>query len=274
MSEPSYQTITSFDNLVLNSPLVVDSHLKTGSPSSPATLTIPYRDGGTLALTSDISTATANMVTLTGNQILTHKTLTEPIIGVIKNGESGSEASITVPSTAGTLALTSDIYTATTGMVTLTGTQTLTNKTLTQPIIGVIKNGESGSEVSINVPSAAGTLALTSDVTSATSGMVTLSGTQTLTNKTLTEPIIGVIKNGLSGSEVSITVPSTAGTLALTSDVTSAQSTLSSSVTALSTKLDRLLTYLENWASVGNLSMSNVRTFVNSSTATFNSVSP
>ena len=60
-----------------------------------------------------------------------------------------------------------------TGAIVLdTATQTLSNKTLTTPVITAISN--SGT---INVPSGAGTLA-------------TIAGSQTLTNKTLTSPTI------------------------------------------------------------------------------------
>ena len=67
-------------------------------------------------------------------------------------------------------------------------TQTLSNKTLTTPVITAISN--SGT---INVPSGAGTLA-------------TIAGSQTLTNKTLTSPtintpIIGTSLNDANGNE-------------------------------------------------------------------------
>lgn len=66
-----------------------------------------------------------------------------------------------------------------TGDVTLAGTQTLTNKTLTAPVISTISN--TGT---LTLPTATGTVALTSDIT------VTASSTNTLTNKTLTSPVI------------------------------------------------------------------------------------
>ena len=138
--------------------------------------------------------------------------------------------------------------------------------------------GADGSTVNLTLPSTAGTVALLSDVeavsSSAASTYATISTAQTLTNKTLTEPIIAVIKNGESGSEVSINVPSTAGTLALTSDISSASSTLNSSIsanaadiTAINTKLERLLDWLEAWVSCGNLSLSGIKAYVNASSS-------
>ena len=100
-------------------------------------------------------------------------------------------------------------------VATLTGTQTLTNKSLTAPILtgssaaaGSIlfkedtDNGTnavtligpaSTADVTVTLPSTAGTLALTSDIT------VTASSTTTFTNKTLTSP---VLNTGVSGTAV------------------------------------------------------------------------
>ena len=65
--------------------------------------------------------------------------------------------------------------------VTLSGTETLANKTLTSPIISTISN--TGT---LTLPTTTGTLALTTDIT------VTASSTTTLTNKTLTDPKINL----------------------------------------------------------------------------------
>jgi len=63
--------------------------------------------------------------------------------------------------------------------VTLAGTQTLTNKTITTPVISTITN--TGT---LTLPTTTGTVALTSDIT------ITASSTTTFTNKTLTTPVI------------------------------------------------------------------------------------
>jgi hypothetical protein len=76
--------------------------------------------------------------------------------------------------TSGTATLSIDSTVAT-----LTGSQTLTNKTLTSPVISSITN--TGT---LTLPTTTGTVALTSDIT------VTASSTTTLTNKTLTTPVI------------------------------------------------------------------------------------
>ena len=99
------------------------------------------------------------------------------------------------------------IPTGTLTLATLTGTETLTNKTLTTPVISSISN--SGT---ITIPSGTDTLA-------------TLTATQTLTNKTLTSPVISSISN--SGT---ITIPSGTDTLAtLTGTQTLTNKTLTTS---------------------------------------------
>jgi hypothetical protein len=80
---------------------------------------------------------------------------------------------------------------------TIAGAETLTNKTLTTPVIASITNGSA----TLTLPTSTGTVALTSDIPSL-SGYVTESGTQTLTNKTLTSPAV----SGLSITDGSIVV--------------------------------------------------------------------
>jgi hypothetical protein len=95
--------------------------LSGGGSSGAVTLSI------NTAITADLSTA----------QTLTNKTLTAPIISTISN-----VGTLTLPTTTGTLALTTDIPA---GVVTETGTQTLTNKTLTSPLINLGINAQTGT---------------------------------------------------------------------------------------------------------------------------------
>jgi hypothetical protein len=130
---------------------------------------------GTVSLAIDSTVAT-----LTGTQTFTNKTLTSPVIGSITN-----TGTLTLPTTTGTVALTSDIT------VTPTSTNTLTNKTLTSPVISSISN--------------TGTLTLPTS----TDTLVGRATTDTLTNKTLTTPVISSISN--SGT---VTLPTGSVTLA------------------------------------------------------------
>ena len=99
----------------------------------------------------------------------------------------------------------------------------------------------------------------------------TLAAEQTLTNKTLTAPVIDSITTEDGGS---ISLPTVASgsiaTLATTSDITSAVSNIDTSALAdagrvsyESGRIDRLLAYLENWISVGNLTMTGISDTVN-----------
>lgn len=95
--------------------------------------------------------------------------------GTVTSITAGTGLSGGAITTSGTIAIDSTV-------ATLTGTQTLTNKTLTTPIIASISN--SGT---ITVPT--GTLTL-----------ATLTGTETLTNKTLTAPIVNLTLNAQTGT--------------------------------------------------------------------------
>ena len=149
----------------------------------------------------------ADFASLAGTETLTNKTLTTPVISSITNGA----ATLTLPSSTGTIALTTDIPS---GVVTESGTQTLTNKTLTSPVItGAVFNDGSivfegatadahettftitdpTADRTITFPDATGTVALTANVaalsgatfTGAVSGTdLTLSGNLTVNGTT------------------------------------------------------------------------------------------
>ena len=149
----------------------------------------------------------ADFASLAGTETLTNKTLTTPVISSITNGA----ATLTLPSSTGTIALTTDIPS---GVVTESGTQTLTNKTLTSPVItGAVFNDGSivfegatandhettftitdpTADRTITFPDATGTVALAANVaalsgatfTGAVSGTdLTLSGNLTVNGTT------------------------------------------------------------------------------------------
>jgi hypothetical protein len=165
------------------------------------------------------------------SQTLTNKTLTTPVISSITN-----TGTLTLPTTTGTVALTSDIT------VTDTSTNTLSNKTLTAPKfadLGFIADAN-GNELIIldTVASAVNEVTLANAATGGTptltaSGgdtdisldlvpkgtgrvkaggvnLVTISSTDTLTNKTLTTPAV----NGGVLDEVVLSTPQERTTIA------------------------------------------------------------
>jgi hypothetical protein len=138
-------------------------------------------------------------------------------------------------------------------LVTEAGTQTLTNKTLTSPTItgtGAIAGTFTGNitgDVTGNADTATalatarniagqsfdgtGNISIASTDLSDTASIVLTTASQTLTNKTLTAPVISSISN--TGT---LTLPTSTGTVALTSDIS--LSTLS--VTASASELNIL----------------------------------
>lgn len=130
----------------------------------------------------------ADVASLAGTETLTNKT-----IALGSNTVSGTTAQFNT-------ALTDDDF------ATLAGSETLTNKTLTSPIISgltisdgsIIVEGTTAdafettlvftdptADRTITFPNNSGTVAFTADISAATGGSVSETGTQTLTNKTI-----------------------------------------------------------------------------------------
>ena len=164
-----------------------------------------------------------NYVTLTGTQELTNKTLKTPIIAAIKNGSySLSIPTLTANATIATQAwVTGQNYLtqhqSLTDYVTKTGTQELTNKTLTTPVIKSPKLRDSSHEYNLTVPSLSANAVIATQawveaknyLTSHQSltDYVTLTGSQELTNKTITAPTIKNPNLRDSSHTYNLTVP-------------------------------------------------------------------
>ena len=189
-----------------NTYLIADTRQDTTlTPSTLATKAdIAAIDLSPYATTSDVSAtyATKSNPQLSGGTIdgssATNVWLNETCRLTTSKLLSSDGSTLTFPSSSGTIATMADIEEHTPDLstyVTLDGRETLTNKTLTSPIINsVIVSNDNN----IALPSAAGTLA-------------TLAGRETLTNKTLTSPIINEI---VTTDNVTLALPSAAGTLA------------------------------------------------------------
>ena len=182
--------------------------------SAGDTLTLSNKGAGVCTVTAGTATvSTAGVLTM--NQYESGRLYFISASAAVWYGSTGSGGDLTAITAGSGISVTSGtgpvptvaIDTGTT--VDKTTAQTLTNKTLTTPIISSISN--------------TGTLTLPTS----TDTLVGRATTDTLTNKTLTAPVISTITN--TGT---LTLPTTTGTVALTSDIT----VTASSTTTLTNK--------------------------------------
>lgn len=167
----------------------------------------------------------ADLASLAGTETLTNKTLTSPVISTITNTGTVTipTSTDTLVGRATTDTLTNKSISLATNTVTstlaqlntaitdadvasLAGAETLTNKTLTSPVISgltisdasIVIEGATANEFettitfadptadrTITFPNNSGTVAFTADISAATGGTVSETGTQTLTNKSM-----------------------------------------------------------------------------------------
>ena len=212
------------------------------NPTADRTITFPDASG-TVALTSDITVSASST-----------NTFSNKTIALGSNTVSGTLAEFNTALTDADFA-------------TIAGTETLTNKTLTSPTVSgltisdasIVLEGATANDyettLTVTDPTAdrtitfkdeSGTVAFTSDIPSL-SGYVTESGTQTLTNKTLTSPTVSglylsdgsIVVEGSTANEFettvqftdptgdrTITIPDVTGTVVTTGDTGSVTNTM------------------------------------------------
>jgi Major tropism determinant N-terminal domain len=173
---PAFGTSIVFEGATADS---YETTLQVTDPTDDRTITLP-NVSGTVITTGNLSDITnigvfTSTITMEGSTANDHEL-------TISAGDPTADRTATFPDATGTVVLDS-------------ATQTLTNKTLTTPVISSITNGAA----TLTLPTSTGTIALTSDIAA---GIVTETGTQTLTNKTLTSPVV----SGLTLSDSSIVI--------------------------------------------------------------------
>jgi hypothetical protein len=247
---PAFGTSITFEGATADS---YETVLQVTDPTADRTITLPNVTG-TVITTGNLSDITdigvfSSTITMEGSTADAHEL-------TISAGDPTADRTATFPDATGTIVLDG-------------ATQTLTNKTLTSPVISTIVN--SGT---LTLPTSTGTIALTTDIPA---GVVTESGTQTLTNKTLTSPAItGAVFNDGSivfeGSTANdhettfsitdptadrtITFPDDSGTVAFTSALSSYAALSGATFTGAVSGTDLTLS--------GNLTVNGTTTNINS----------
>ena len=186
----------------------------------------PTGTSGEAFLTTHVTQTVSNKTLDSSNKLGTNQLL------------SADSHLITFPAATSTLATTNTEQTITAAKEFSSTTEFTGVATLHDP---VIMRTEGSNSNSIGIPTS-GTLA-------------TVGNEETFTNKTLTTPVIASLYQATGGGLISLPTTSTPVTLATTAN-------LNADSTELKTVLNNLLEYLRNWISVGNLSMSDVRSTV------------
>jgi hypothetical protein len=203
---PAFGSSITFEGATADS---YETVLQVTDPSADRTITLPNVSGtvittGNLSDITDIGVFTSTIV-MEGSTADSYEL-------TLSAGDPTADRTLTFPDATGTLALTTDIPA---GVVTESGTQTLTNKTLTSPVVSGLTLSDSSiviegstanafettltvtdptADRTITFPDQTGTVALTSYVDAATAGLNVHASVQAATTANIT--LASAVENG------------------------------------------------------------------------------
>ena len=269
LTSPVVSGLTLSDASIVFEGAVADSYettLTVGEPTADRTLTLPDSTDTLVgrATTDTLTNKSINLAsnTLSGTLAQLNTAISDADIASLEGSETLTNKTINLASNT-VLTTLAQLNTAISDadVASLAGSETLTNKTLTSPIVSglqlsdgsIVVEGSTADNFETTVvftdPTAdrtitfqdvTGTVALLGDISAATGGSVTETGVQTLTNKTLTSPVISgltisdgsIIVEGTTAdanettllftdptADRTITFPNATGTVAFTTDV-------------------------------------------------------
>jgi hypothetical protein len=215
--------VGSFETSIVFEGATADDYettLTVADATADRTITLPNATG-TVALTSDIPSL-SGYVTETGTQTLTNKTLTSPVVdgnGVVFEGTTANEfettltvtdptgdRTITLPNVSGTVITTGDSGTVTSAMIengTIVNADINASADIAQSKISGLTTDLGNKASSSDLTTHTGA----TEAHGATGAVVGTTNTQTLTNKTLTSPVV----SGLTLSDASIVIEGATG---------------------------------------------------------------
>ena len=245
----TFNTSITFEGATAND---FETTLEVTDPTADRTITFPDATG-TVALTSDITThanlteahgATGAVVGTTNTQTLTNKTLTSPKINEdVAVTATATELNLIDGSVAGTVVNSKAVVYGSAGEVNATTLQIAgTSLTATATELNYVDGVTSAIQTQLNDKASSSDLTTHGNLTEAhgaTGAVVGTTNTQTLTNKTLTSPVVtglalndsSVVFEGSSAddnettltvtnptADRTITLPDATGTVALTNN--------------------------------------------------------
>lgn len=166
------------------------SDIKVGSLASLTTTVKTSVQGAINELDAEIGTL-SSLTTTAKNTVVAALNEINALIGTADT-EIGNLATLTTTAKSSLVAAINELDTDNALMVTTTGTQTLTNKSLTSPVLTTPKvaDGDLGVTITSADQTNAAPVVTIPDIADAADTFVMEDVTQTLTNKTLTAPII------------------------------------------------------------------------------------